>query len=228
MSKVGRPARTIEWIPVRYKDSDYIVGKIQFNDSYIYCVNDASQLDKLKEQNWHVVTGAYIGCYKMHDGKRKTLYLHNHIMDRDGFQGKGQDTTIDHINGMGFDNRSVNLREVSQSFQNFNTKQRTRTAKLPEGLSISELPRNIWYIPASGGHGERFAVEFKGIPSVGEICRKTTSSKHVSLQDKLNEAIEIKKEILETHPILKQYLRDSENAIILKQEYDEIVSLASN
>lgn len=226
-SKVGRPSNPVEWIPVSYNQSDYYVGKIKFNDSYIYSIIDAEDYIKIGSSSWHVVTGAYIGTNRMIDGKKKTLYLHNHIMNRDAFLGRGQETTLDHLNGIGFDNRKVNLREISQSLQNINTRQRMRKiTNLPDGLQPSDIPRNIWYIPPNGGHGERFAVEFKGIPLVGDIVKKTSSSKEISTRQKLQHAIEIRDEILEENPVLQEYTRTSERSIQLRREYDTITEIA--
>ncbi len=225
--KPGRPPRSIQWIPVTYDKNQYIVGKIHFKDTFVYCINDLVDKQRLNDHNWHVVTGEYVGCYKPIDGKRKTLYMHNYITNRDGFNGKGQEETVDHINGIGFDNRQCNLRIIKQSQQNMNTKQRNRTIEtLPDGIMLSELPRNVWYIPASKTHGDRFAVEFKGIPEVGNIIRKTTSSRSVSTRDKLNLAIQIRDEILKLHPTIIEHSRESSLSVRLKNEFNEIVTIA--
>lgn len=225
-SKVGRPPRTVEWKLVDYNDASYLVAKIQFNDIYVHCVIDAD-FANIREHSWHVVTGSYIGCYKTHEGKRKTLYLHNFIMGRDGFNGKGQEESIDHINGIGFDNRHANLRQISQSLQNINTRQRTRTVtNLPPEINAADIPRNVWYIPPSKTHGARFCVEFKGVPGIGDIVKKTTSSKEVSIVDKLKQAKEMRQDIIEDYPVLLEHSRISDKAIQLKKEYENIVALA--
>jgi hypothetical protein len=227
MAKVGRPARTVLWTTVAYNGADYVVGKIQFCEDSVYCVNDAIDMENILKHSWHVVTGAYVGCYKMHEGKKKTMYMHNFILGRDAFQGKGQEESVDHRNGIGYDNRRANLRVLSQSLQNMNTRQRTRTTdRLPDGIDPRDIPRNVWYIPATGSHGDRFCVEFKGIPTIGDIVRKTTSSKDVSIRNKLQQAIDIRQDILDAHPILKEYSRESDSAIQLKKDYENIVALS--
>lgn len=221
----GRPPKPIVYTDLTLNGESYTVGKVHFKDTFVYFVFDTLDKERVMMKNWHVVTGAYIGCYYMHDEKKKTLYLHNYIMDREQFDGRGQEITVDHINGVGFDNRRVNLREVNQSLQNINTKSRTRTTlRLPEGLEPSEIPRNIWYIPPCGSHGERFAVEFKGIPGVGDIIWKTTSSKSVSIRDKLEIAKAKREEVLEENPILLEHSRTSDICERLKLEYEEITS----
>jgi hypothetical protein len=222
---MGRPSRKIEWKTVLFKDISYLVGKIQFNDDFIYCVVDAD-VPGILDHNWHVVSRTYIGCNIIHEGKRKSLYIHNYVMNRVEFNGKGQQESIDHINGNGFDNRRTNLRLVSQSLQNINTCRRKRTTnKLPTEIDPKDIPRNIWYIPPTKTHGARFCVEFKGIPTVGDIVRKTTSSKTVSILDKLNEAKQIRQTILESYPILIEHSRESDIHMEMKNEYNEIVAL---
>jgi hypothetical protein len=196
----GRPSAGIDWIDVSYNSCNYVVGIISHKDAYIKCIIDSNDKEKVSKHNWCVVGGEYIGRFVKHDSVRKTQYLHNYIMDIDTYDGKGQTKSIDHINGIGFDNRKSNLRHISQSLQNMNTKDRKRTSnKLPEDINPSDIPRNIWYIPASGFHGDRFAVEIKGIPDMGDICKKTTSSKDVTTREKLAIAIQIKKQIHEEH-----------------------------
>ncbi len=225
----GRYATPIQWTPVSFHGKDLIVGKVKFKDSYIYCINDAEDKFRLKMHNWYVVTGSYMGCYALHNNQRKTRFMHNYIMERESFNGKGQDETVDHINGVGFDNRRCNLRLISQSLQNMNTKQRTRTTtQLPEGIDPSEIPRNIWYIPPSETHGDRFVVEVKGIPDVGDICKKTTSSRTVSSKNKLEEAIKIRNDIFKKYPVLVEYSRDAPQSIRLKKEYENIIAIAKN
>ena len=46
------------------------------------------------------------------------------------------------------------------------------------------FPRHIWYVKANGLHGDRFAIEFK----TESYVWRTTSSKKVSLNEKLNQA----------------------------------------
>jgi hypothetical protein len=113
------------------------------------------------------------------------------------------------------------------SLQNINTKTRIRTTtKLPDSIDPASIPRNIWYIPPNGSHGERFAVEIKGIPDQEDIIWKTSSSKKFTLQEKLNQAIAKRNEIYDKSPILKEFSRSTERAIELQTEFDAIISLA--
>jgi hypothetical protein len=52
------------------------------------------------------------------------------------------------------------------------------------GIRPEEIPKHIWYVQANGYHRDRFAIEFK----TEGILWKSTSSKDVSLKEKLESA----------------------------------------
>lgn len=115
---------------------------------------------------------------------------------------------------------------MSQSQQNRNTSKRKRTTtRLPEGFDPDEIPQNIWYMPENGSHGDRFAIEIKGIPDTKDITWRSTSSKSVSTREKLAAAIEKRNEFYSTIPALRDHERDSELSKSLLEEYNEIVRL---
>ena len=146
-------------------------------------------------------------------------------MNRISFPGKGTRESVDHINRIGLDNRKANLRVVTQSQQNVNKGARKRVAELPadSGLTAADLPRHVWYIKANGSHGDRFAIELK----TEGISWKTTSSKTVSLKDKLDAAKAKLAEYYETYPHLNP---DNDEKMIevrdLAASYNAIIGLA--
>jgi hypothetical protein len=225
----GRKEMPIFYVDVTYNDKSYTVGIITtYEDKKYLFVIDTEDKERVAARNWHMaVRNKYVASsFVATDGSKKNLYLHNFVMNVP-FSGKGSELSIDHINGIETDNRKENLRLVSQSFQNFNTSNRVRkTTKLPSGFDLSRIPRNIYYIPASGSHGERFGLEIKGIPDVGIVEWKSTSSKEVSLDEKLSAAIAKKNEIFEKYPILKAYLRNSEESLLLSESLNKIIELA--
>ena len=185
---------------VKYSKSEegHYIGCVIHNDVPLEFLVDEDDIERVKTRNWYAATGgSYIGTSVCVDGKKKVLYLHNFIMNKLDFPGKGAKETVDHINRNGLDNRKSNLRIVSQSLQNVNQNKKKRTAQLPEG--ISELPKHIWYIKPNGLHGDRFCIELK----TEGITWKTTSSKQVSIEEKLEQAKKKLEELYEEYPYLK-------------------------
>jgi hypothetical protein len=131
IKKAGRPAQEVKFAEM----GDHICGTVLHNGNPLNFKFDKEDLEKIKTRNWSAVTGGkYIGCCIIIENVRKTLYLHNFVMNRLIFPGRGAKESIDHINRDGLDNRKENLRLVSQTQQNINQKTRSRTAILPEGI----------------------------------------------------------------------------------------------
>jgi hypothetical protein len=218
----GRKAGPIAYRFVTYGGKDYVVATIQFNGSDLEFVFDKDDYNAVSERAWHFASNAYVSStYCCGDGKRRELYLHNLVMGVDLFPGKGAKQSVDHINRNGLDNRKENLRIVSQSQQNINQPKKKRTVILPEtcGVKPDEIPKHIWYVRAQGQHGDRFAIEFK----TEGICWKTTSSKAVSLQQKLEQAKGKVAELYETYPHLNPTYEDL-TVKELKESFEAILT----
>jgi hypothetical protein len=224
-NKVGKPCNPIQYTNIEYNNKKYTIGKVKTNDTYVYFVIDEEDYYKIKNYSWHYKANAYIGHTIPVDDKRRELYLHNLIMDRIGFPGKGSKESVDHINRIGLDNRKENLRVITQSEQNLNQSKRKRRIELPEDseLTTDDIPKHIWYVKANGSHGERFAIEFK----TENIIWKTTASKNISLKDKLESAKEKLAELYKTYPHLNPNNEDKNKLIKeLTDSYYEIIKLA--
>jgi len=197
----GRKPGLIDYCQVSYNDRKYIKCTIQHNYEDVQFIIDADDFDKVKERAWHLSSGKYIGStFYLDGGIKLELYLHNLIMNKITFDGKGTKESVDHINRNGLDNRKENLRIISQSEQNMNQSKKKRNITLPldSGIKSEDIPKHIWYIKANGLHGDRFAVEFK----TENICMKTTSSKKISLINKLEDAKKILNELYLVYPTL--------------------------
>lgn len=219
----GRKPGLIHYREVSYNSMDYIVGTIQFKGDDIQFVIDKDDFDKIKDKIWHFMSGNYISSGIIHDNKKKELYLHNVIMNREGFPGKGITESVDHINRNGLDNRKENLRIISQTQQNLNQYKKKRSVILPTGCPINadDIPKHIWYVRANGLHGDRFAIEFK----TEGLVWKSTSSKNISIQEKLKQAKEKLQEYYLQYPhINPENLDNIKQSEKLNKSFEEITS----
>ena len=204
-------------------NKEYIVGTIMFKDNMVEFVIDKDDFDKIKDRAWHYTSNNYISSSITVDSNKKQLYIHNLVMNRLEYPGKGATETVDHINRNGLDNRKENLRIISQTQQNLNQSKKKRNIMLPPGcpINVDDIPKHIWYVRANGLHGDRFAIEFK---TEGFVW-KSTSSKVVSIQDKLKETKEKLKECYLLYPYLNPM---NSNLIhereVLEKSFQEIIS----
>jgi len=224
IGRVGKPAQDIVYIHVLYHNKEYTIMKIKFNDGFIKGVIDKEEFIKVKDYSWHYVANGYISHGLQIDNKKKELYLHNMVMGRIEFPGKGAKESIDHINRNGLDNRKENLRLITQSAQNINQKQKKRRIELPtdSGVTVDEIPKHVWYIKANGAHGDRFGIDLK----TEKIKWKSTSAKNVTLQDKLKATKEQLQIYYQQFPYLNPNNEDTNIEMKeLTTSYEEIVGL---
>jgi len=222
--RVGKPANDIIYIHVVYHGKEYTILKIKHNDIHVKAVIDTVDAAKIKDHSWHYIANGYIGHTIQVDDTRRELYLHNMVMGRLGFPGKGAKESIDHISRNGLDNRKENLRLVTQSAQNINQKQKERRIELPadSGVNVDEIPKHLWYIKPNGSHGERFGIDLK----TENIKWKSTSAKNVSLQDKLKSAKEQLQIYYQQFPYLDPNNKDKNKEMEeLAKSYEDIVGL---
>lgn len=222
---IGRPAQQTTYKEVIYNNKHYIVAS---KEDYTF-VFDKDDLEKVKQKNWYKISTNYIASnITLESGNRKQLLLHNFILNRITFPGKGATESVDHINRNPLDNRKENLRIISQSEQNLNQNKKSRNiVQLPEdsGISPEDIPKHIWYVKPNGGHGDRFAIEFK----TENIVWKTTSSKKISLKEKLNQAKEKLEEFYTQYPYLDPDMNENvTKAQELNISFQEIIALSNN
>lgn len=222
----GRPAGLIDYKHVFYNNKEYTVATIQFKGEDMQFVIDKEDYEKIKDRAWHFTSNHYISTSITVESSRKQLYLHNLVMNRLDHPGKGATESVDHINRNGLDNRKENLRIVSQTQQNLNQSKKKRSVILPEKCPIKpeDIPTHIWYVRANGLHGDRFAIEFK----TENLVWKSTSSKAVSIHEKLKQAKEKLKEFYTQYPHLNHDKPERiQEELDLQISFEEIIKLYS-
>ena len=194
------------------------VGSILFKGMLVEFVIDTVDLSGVKEHKWHLASGSYIATSVKVDisgnEKKRELYLHNFLMK------PGPNEVVQHISTNGLDNRRENLRIVDDSTISICHTKKKRIVELPPmcGIKLEEIPKHIWYVQANGYHRDRFAIEFK----TEGILWKSTSSKEVSLKEKLEQASKKLAELYEIYPHLDPK-REEEISAALEKSFKAII-----
>jgi hypothetical protein len=182
-------------------------------------VFDTTDLPTVAEHKWHLASGSYIATSVKVDISgtpvKRELYLHTLLMK------PGPSQTVQHISKNGLDNRRQNLRLVSNSDAVAGHAKKKRNVELPPlcGIKPEDIPKHIWYVQANGYHRDRFAIEFK----TEGILWKSTSSKLVSLQEKLDQAKAKLEDLYKLYPHLDPKLEE-ERMAALEKSFKEILS----
>jgi len=203
---------------------NYVIGSLLYKGMCVEFVIDAADLSGIQAYKWHY-SNSYIATSIMVDvdisgttvSKKRELYLHNLLL-----KPRPQEA-VQHISKNGLDNRRENLRLVDMGTLNNQTKKR-RNVELPPlcGIRPEEIPKHIWYVQANGYHRDRFAIEFK----TEGILWKSTSSKEVSLKEKLDSAKKHLELLYEAFPHLDPK-REEVAARLLEESFQKIVKSQS-
>ena len=211
---------------VTHNDKDYAVIDIKYKNKHLPLVIDWDDYGTVSdlEKTWKCHKNGFISCNHHHKGSLKEVFLHDIIMYLKNPK-KSKDASILHINRVGLDNRKKNVEY--QGLSNFrNTKKKKRTIKFPKkiGIDPNEIPTYVWYLKPNGSHGERFSVE------IGDIKWKTTASKNVTINQKLDDAKDFLKQLkvsradlFEDHSMNGDFTQDGQH---LLNEYQSIVQAA--
>lgn len=204
---------------------NYVIGSLLYKGMCVEFVIDAVDLSGIQAYKWHY-SNAYISTSVTVDvdvsgtmvSKKRELYLHNLLL-----KPRPQEA-VQHISKNGLDNRRENLRLVDLGTLNNQTKKR-RNVELPPlcGIRPEEIPKHIWYVQANGYHRDRFAIEFK----TEGILWKSTSSKDVSLKEKLDDAKKHLELLYESFPHLDPK-REEVAARLLEKSFQKILNPQSD
>jgi hypothetical protein len=217
---------------------DIAIGSILYKGMLVEFMFDAADLDKVKQHKWHYVANSYIATSIKAPApaaaavaedisgaaappaltKKREIYLHTLLMQ------PGPTQTVYHISKNGLDNRRQNLRLVEGPItQPGGLVRKKRNVELPPmcGLKAEDIPPHIWYVQANGYHRDRFAIEFKS----EKILWKSTSSKEVSLQEKLEQSKAKLKALYEQFPHLDP-VKEEALARSLKESFEAALGVA--
>jgi hypothetical protein len=229
-------------VPTYRVIGDIAIGSILYKGMLVEFIFDAADLERVKQHKWHYVTNSYIATSVKVPAaaadvsgelpdlsgaaqpsqpayKKREIYLHNFLMQ------PGPTQSVYHISKNGLDNRRKNLRIVEgPTSQAGGVQKKKRNVELPLlcGIRAEEIPPHIWYVQANGYHRDRFAIEFKS----EKILWKSTSSKEVSLQEKLEQAKQKLKALYEQYPHLDP-VREEDLARGLKESFETILSTST-
>ena len=202
---------------------DAAIGTILFKGMVVEFLFDAADLLGVQGHRWHYASNNYIStsvtmmvdCSGALTPKKRELYLHNFLMS------PRPQESVQHISKNGLDNRRANLRLVEAGTLNNQTKKK-RNVELPPlcGIRPEQIPKHIWYVQANGYHRDRFAIEFK----TEGILWKSTSSKEVSLQEKLEQAKSRLDDLYDVYPHLDPK-REEEEAAALEESFRKILTV---
>jgi hypothetical protein len=190
------------------KVGESMIGSILYKGMLVEFVIDAADFPLVEGHKWHLSSNHYIAttvataaaaaqdCSGAAAPRKKEVYLQNLLLQPPAGMA------VQHISRNGLDNRRCNLRlvEASHLVHANAVTNKKRTTELPPlcGLQPTQIPRHVWYVQANGYHGDRFAIELK---SEGYLW-KSTSSKKVSLQEKLEQTRAKLAELYELYPYL--------------------------
>ena len=195
------------------------IGSILFKGMLVEFIFDTTDLPAVGEHKWHLASGSYIATSVKIDVSgtpvKRELYLHSFLLK------PGPTEMVQHISKNGLDNRRQNLRLVSNSDAVAGHAKKKRNVELPPlcGIKPEDIPKHIWYVQANGYHRDRFAIEFK----TEGILWKSTSSKLVSLQEKLSQAKAKLEDLYKLYPHLDPKLEE-EKIKALSESFRAILS----
>jgi hypothetical protein len=222
LSTIGRPSNKVEYVDVVYNNQKYTVGIVMYKTTKLYFVIDFEDSGLVSNYSWHKCSD-YISSSHYHENNKKEIFLHNIVMNKLTFNGRGQTETVDHINRNPLDNRKCNLRIATQTQQLVNQRKKSRSVTLPSkyNLNPNDLPKHVTYVPVRGNHGDGFCVEFK--LNGKKIYNPYIRSKVLTIEEKLDKIKALLQKGYELYPEFnpdrEKELRDN-----LEREYQQIIT----
>jgi hypothetical protein len=233
--KKGKPKlATIGSIAGQYRNMYWrVLDESTNKEYYIMHINDETYTkfsieDKNKildfdgeRPSWYLHSNVYIATMLPYNNTKKTVYLHQYLMDVHFEDNTDMEKTVDHINRDKFDNRRENLRFASMTEQNLNKDKQNRqknACPLPEcidhkkDLPIHVVYNNRCYDKENNSWREFFTIE--NHPKQNDKTWATSKSNKVSIKEKLEQA-KLKLKHLNSEITDEEYRKQIEKDIIL-------------
>jgi hypothetical protein len=206
---------------IEYRVMDTVcIGSLLYKGNLVEFMIDHSDLSGVKQHCWHYTSNGYVATTMIHpvSKKKQEVYMQTFLMKPKAGEA------VQHRTKNGLDNRRANLKIVDDAEAAATKVAKQRYVELPSlcGLVPEDIPKHIWYVQPNGYHRDRFAIELKR----EGILWKTTSSKRVSLQEKLEQAKEKLKEIYVQYPYLDPK-KEEEVVRDLESSFETILQKAS-
>ena len=196
---------------------EYTIGSILFKENLVEFLVDRADWAAIKDYAWHYSSNMLATTVTDPVTGKREVYLHTMLL------APSPTEIVQHISGNGLDNRRCNLRRVdkAQASQSQRAKKK-RNVELPPlcGIEPDQIPRHIWFVQANGYHRARFAIEFK----TEKVLWKSTSSKQVSLKEKLDQATAKLAELYVQYPHLDP-AHEEELIRGLSESFDEAMQI---
>lgn len=166
---------------VKYNNNNYLVCRTLYKEEPIYFVIDYHKREVLEDtfyytrfgldiygvcknftrysDNGYIARQVYIDENK---NKKQPILIHNILLDNFVFCGKGASISGDHLNRCSRDNRMANLRNASQTAQNYNQRKKARKKFGKLDFNADFIPKNLCYNSSKN----TFTIEFKEINKV--------------------------------------------------------------
>lgn len=187
--------RNLYW-KVKDENKEYYMMHIK-DDLYTkFSIQDIKKILNYNNSRpcWYLNNNGYIGTTLKINNERKSIYLHQYILDIHFEDNTSMDKTVDHINRDKLDNRRENLHFANMTEQNLNKdkqKRQKNACPLPDGILQTDLPKHVTYNKRcydKENNSWREFFQIENHPKLEGVFASSKSNK-VSIQEKLKEIL---------------------------------------
>lgn len=217
---------------IHFDGAKYVIFDLFHNYNNIPVVLDWYDFKNIVRMNKNWLINDF-GAVYFNNTTNEIIFLHDIIMTfkRNDERKNKKIYPIIHINRILTDNRRENLMyDDNKKYCNKNLYKKKRIIQIP-GINVNKIPTYCSYVRPEKTHGDRFVIKFN------DICWKTSSSKNLSTQYKLEEAKKFLRQLKQIRPELFEnysmngdlnfegkHLLDSFNCILELADYNTFLN----